>query len=184
MGLSALQPVESTRAPHWSAVQTLTYVPLSDGSWSIPKPSLIYPFLVHHDSLPISPHPIIPITLIYHKLIPTHALIDSGSQSSLISESFSHQHFLTQNPLDHPIPICGLDGSPLSKGLMSDVILVNLHIQNHSKHIYLGVVNMSYDILLGVDWLRKHNLLIDWESNQLTLSCCGTNLVQSRSGAA
>src|SRR5258708_12481150 len=68
---------------------------------------------------------------------------------------------------------------------MSDAVLVNLHIQNHSEHINLGVINMSYDILLGVDWLQKHNHpLIDWESNQLTLSCCGTNLVQSRSGDA
>ncbi len=67
---------------------------------------------------------------------------------------------------------------------MSDAVLVNLHIQNHSEHINLGVINMSYDILLGVDWLQKHNPLIDWESNQLTLSCCGTNLVQSRSGDA
>ena len=43
---------------------------------------------------------------------------------------------------------------------------------------------MNYDILLGIDWLRQHNPLIDWESNQVSLSCCGANSIVPGSGDA
>jgi len=43
---------------------------------------------------------------------------------------------------------------------------------------------MNYDVLLGIDWLQKHNPLIDWETNQLTFSCCGMNLIHFGSGDA
>ncbi|KDN34163.1 hypothetical protein RSAG8_12746, partial [Rhizoctonia solani AG-8 WAC10335] len=43
---------------------------------------------------------------------------------------------------------------------------------SHSKKLTLGVVSMSYPVILGFDWLWLHNPSIDWESGTLTLSCC------------
>ena len=144
--------MESTWAPHQSipSSQELTY-----RLQTTFEPSPTYSFPVQSDSLLIIPHSIISITLTfpYQNPIHTHTLIDSGSQSSLISNSFSCYHSLTQDPLNHPIPIHGLDSNPLSDGLISHAVSVNLHIQNHSEHITLGVINMNYDVLLGIDWL-------------------------------
>src|SRR5260370_28322221 len=36
---------------------------------------------------------------------------------------------------------------------------------------------MNCIVILGIDWLQKHNPSIDWESNQVSFSCCGINLV-------
>ena len=41
---------------------------------------------------------------------------------------------------------------------------------------------MNCDVILGIDWLQKHNPSIDWESNQVSFSCCGMNLVDPISG--
>ncbi len=38
---------------------------------------------------------------------------------------------------------------------------------------------MNCDLILGIDWLQQHNPLIDWESHQISFSCCnGNNPVQ------
>ncbi|KAF8752755.1 hypothetical protein RHS01_07336 [Rhizoctonia solani] len=50
-----------------------------------------------------------------------------------------------------------------SHGLYGDI---------HFEQLALGVVSMSYPVILGFDWLRSHNPTIDWESGTLTLSCC------------
>ena len=34
---------------------------------------------------------------------------------------------------------------------------------------------MPYHVILGLDWLRKHNPAVDWAHGQLSLSCCGTD---------
>src|SRR5258708_33341705 len=157
MGLSALQPVESTRAPYQLAIQ----VP-------------IYSFPVHSNPLLVAPHLIITTSLKLpnQKLINAHTLINSGSQSSLINNSFVHHHLLPQIPLHHPIPIHGLDNNPLSDGLISHTIPVDISIENHSEHKHFGVVSMNYDIILGIVWLQKQNPSIIGKSNQVTFSCC------------
>ena len=91
----------------------------------------------------ITPHPIIPVLLnSFH----AHALIDSGAQSLLISQSFSLLHHFPKTLLKNPIPICSIDGKPLSNGFISHTILTNLCIQDHSEYKIFGVVDMNCDL--------------------------------------
>ena len=80
-------------------------------------------------------------------------MIDSGSQSSLISEEFILNHQLSPIPLRPAIPIRGLDGRPLSRGSISHVATINIKISNHSEVKTFSIINMPWDLLLGVDWL-------------------------------
>ena len=80
-------------------------------------------------------------------------MIDSGSQSSLISEEFVLKHQLTSTPLRPVIPIWGLDGKPLSKGSISHIVSLNVKIGDHTELKTFGIVRMPWDLLLGVDWL-------------------------------
>src|SRR5260370_5900404 len=86
--------------------------------------------------------------------------------------------------LDNPILIRTIDGKPLNNGFISQVILATLCIQDHSECKYFGIINMNCDVILGIDWLQKHNPSIDWELNQVLFSCCGMNLVDLNSGDA
>lgn len=58
---------------------------------------------------------------------------------------------------------------------MTHDVLTNLKMRSHSETIQLGVVTMPYPVLLGLDWLKRHNPDIDWVRGQLALSCCGAN---------
>ncbi|RXW15697.1 hypothetical protein EST38_g10159 [Candolleomyces aberdarensis] len=42
----------------------------------------------------------------------------------------------------------------------------------HSKTISLDVVSVAFPIILGLDWLSRHNPSIDWANPSLVLSCC------------
>src|SRR5258707_14133802 len=96
-----------------------------------------------------------------------HTMIDSGSQSSLISEDFVRKHLLASIPLRPAIPIHGLDGRPLSRGSITHVVSLNLKIGDHSELKTFGIVNMPWDLLLGIDWLQTHNLEINWKSGSI-----------------
>src|SRR5260370_12149724 len=41
---------------------------------------------------------------------------------------------------------------------------------------------MNCDLVLGIDWLCKHNPIINWESNDIQFMCCDSYQVQPRSG--
>src|SRR5260221_13888356 len=99
-------------------------------------------------------------------------MIDSGSQSSLISEDYISRHQLTSTPLRPAILIRGLDSKPLSKGSISHVATCKVKIGDHSELKTFGIVKMPWDLLLGVDWLRTHNPEISWKSCSIHFSCC------------
>src|SRR5260370_19222398 len=101
--MSAVQSVESDGVPIQSIPIQSTqfdpsfwrsaFVPFWDGSWAASALTLSYPF---NSNSFITPHPFIPVLLKFPYRHPIHtcALIDSGSQSSLIAETFVHQNFL------------------------------------------------------------------------------------------
>src|SRR5260370_10210697 len=147
--MSTLQSVESDGVPIQSIPIQSTqfdplfwrsaFVPFWDGSWAASALTPSYPF---NSNLFITPHPFIPVLLKfpYQHLIHTCALINSGSQSSLIRESFVHQDFLCQTSVDLPIPVQGLDGNNLGNGCIAHVIPTNLCIEDHSKSKEFSVV--------------------------------------------
>ncbi len=106
-------------------------------------------------------------------------MIDSGSQSSLVSEGFVLKHQLTCAPLRPAILIQGLDGEPLSKGSISHVVVLNVKLGDHSEFKTFGIVKMPWDLLLGIDWLQKHNPVINWKSGSITFSCCNSGRLGS-----
>src|SRR5260370_21553329 len=86
--------------------------------------------------------------------------------------------------LDNPILIRTIDGKPLNNGFISQVVLATLCIQDHSECKSFGIINMNCNVIVGIDWLQKHNPSINWESNQVSFSCCSMNLVDPISGDA
>src|SRR5258708_6096836 len=111
-------------------------------------------------------------------------MIDSRSQSSLVSEEFILKHQLTSTPLRSVIPIWGLDGKPLSKGSISCVTSLNVKIGDHTEIKTFSVVRMPWDLFLGVDWLQTHNPEINWKSSSIHFSCCDSGRLGTVGGIA
>ena len=122
-------------------------------------------------------HFFINVTLLLPRRKPLHtyALVDSGATLSCISDRFASRHSLPRSLRDTPLPITAVDNRPIASGLVSQDVISCLKVRDHSERISLAVVSVAYPIILGLDWLRRHNPSIDWTRGQLALSCCGAN---------
>ena len=73
---------------------------------------------------------------------------------------------------DVPVPIVAVDDRPIASGFITQDVVAALRIKGHSENIRLAVVSVHYPIILGLDWLTRHNPAVDWASRKLTFSCC------------
>ena len=65
---------------------------------------------------------------------------------------------------DKPYPLTMADGTPVDHDegwIRQELFRVNLSIQSHEETISLDIVNIKYDIILGIAWLQEHNPIID-----------------------
>ena len=105
--------------------------------------------------------------ILWIKNIHTYAFIDSGATNSHILNSLVSKHSLSWHHLPIPVRITAVNGWPLCSGLLMHKVLSTLHISDHTEHIHLGIVMFPHPIVLGLNWLQKHNLNIDWKEGKM-----------------
>jgi Retroviral aspartyl protease len=50
------------------------------------------------------------------------------------------------------------------------IILITLNIQKHQETLVLNVINIKYDIILGIPWLEYHDLVVSWKAKTLAFT--------------
>ena len=79
-------------------------------------------------------------------------------------------------PMDHLprlIPIYNADGSHNKGGPITHIVTLHLWIENHVEVFPFAVTNMGKtDIIVGFNWLQKHNLSVDWKTGGIMFDCC------------
>lgn len=150
----------------------------------IPRPAGAPHFRLssHVHASPFSPdHFFVLVSLSFpnKKLVRTYALVDSGATASCISLAFANCHGLPRRLKDVPIPITAVDDRPIASGYVTHDVVASLRVQSHSEMIALGIVSVPYPVILGLNWLQRHNPSIDWVRRSLALNCCRTSLVHS-----
>ena len=107
----------------------------------------------------------------------TWALIDSGCTVSCINEETVTKFNLERKPLEHAVPVRNADGTLNAAGSITHVVTACLEFdlggETHVETIQLAVMKLGReDIFLRYDWLKKHNLAIDWVKGNLTFPHC------------
>ena len=98
------------------------------------------------------------------------AMVDSGASGNFIATRYADYHELPIQRKTVVYPLLTVDGSALNGGKVTDEVQVTLRIDRHEERIRLDVIDLaSYDIILGIPWLRKWNPHIDWRKGVLTL---------------
>jgi len=101
------------------------------------------------------------------------ALLDCGATGSLIDRDFVHSKGMNTWTLLHNIPVFNIDGSPNEAGQISEVVDAVLHYKTHSKRMLLAVSGLGkQNLILGYNWLKDHNPKIDWEKEEVEMTCC------------
>jgi hypothetical protein len=105
-----------------------------------------------------------------HKKIPTHTLIDCGATGyAFVDQAFATHHKLPLRPLTTPWVLKVIDGWKISSGDITHLMEVCLDIQGHHEKLPMFVTKLGrYPIVLGIPWLKQHDVVICFASNLVT----------------
>lgn len=102
-----------------------------------------------------------------------NALLDCGATGCYIDEGFARAKGLNLESLPRPIPVYNADGSHNEGGPIRSVVKLRLQVQDHIEVFNFAVTNIGkMDVIIGFDWLRKHNPSVDWRTGDITFNRC------------
>ncbi len=109
------------------------------------------------------------------------ALIDSSCTRSAINQAYIEKHQLDMRKASVSIPVYNADRTRNQGRDITKFVELSLTIREHHEQIDLAVTNLGKkDIYLGHDWLKCHNLSINWEHGMIIFGrcdCMGERLV-------
>lgn len=112
-------------------------------------------------------------------------MVDSGATATFIHRKFVEKNSVRTRKLRNPIPLFNIDGTQNREGSITDVAVLDLVIGSHSERMVLVVTDIGpEDLIIGIDWLRRHNPEIDWTEGSLKLSRCPENCGTSETSSA
>jgi hypothetical protein len=105
----------------------------------------------------------------------TIAIIDSRVSGNFISEALVRSVGLLTRRKKDLYNLRMADGSTLLKGSIDEEITsLPFIIQRHHKEISFDIIGMAtHHIILGMPWLEKHNLVINWRRKVLKFKRTG-----------
>lgn len=102
--------------------------------------------------------------------ISTYSLIDCGATGlAFLDETFARHHNLPLTRLQTPRNLEVIDGRPITSGPITHIAEFYLKVGQHVEKIFAFVTTLGhYPLVLGIPWLRLHDVAINWASNSLT----------------
>ncbi|KAL8269254.1 hypothetical protein Esti_006823 [Eimeria stiedai] len=100
---------------------------------------------------------------------PINFLLDGGADHSIMSKNFAVTSGITMHPLDPLISTTFANNS--SEVIRFATEPLQLQCQGHRSLVQpLVSTNVSFDLLVGLDWLAQNNPRVDWDNGSLLLS--------------
>ena len=110
----------------------------------------------------------IPVTTKTNNAGRIRALIDSGAQGKFIDKVVALKLGLKETPLRQNIPVYNVDSTPNKLGQIRTKVELPITIEGKDIKEELYVTHLGKnEIILGFDWLQKHNLRINWKAGTL-----------------
>jgi hypothetical protein len=96
-------------------------------------------------------------------------MIDSGATGvGFIDRLFAQQHDLNLKRLPRHIDLFGFNGTRIITGRITHVVPLELEYEGHKEKISLFVTTLGkHPIILGLPWMRKHEVVFDWVNRKL-----------------
>jgi hypothetical protein len=101
------------------------------------------------------------------------AMIDSGAAGIFMNRTYAERNQLPLTKLENPLRIVNIDESENIAGLTTHSTRLFMKIDDHEEEVEFLLADIGQDnIILGIEWLRRHNPIIDWKKDTLDLSFC------------
>ncbi|CAJ0968688.1 unnamed protein product, partial [Ranitomeya imitator] len=102
------------------------------------------------------------------------AFVDSGAALNLMDLEFARRCGFFLEPLQYPIPLRGIDATPLAKNKPQYWTQLTMCMAPaHQEDIRFLVLHNLHDVVvLGLPWLQVHNPVLDWKSMSVSSWGC------------
>ncbi|CAJ0966905.1 unnamed protein product [Ranitomeya imitator] len=102
------------------------------------------------------------------------AFVDSGAALNLMDLEFARRCGFFLEPLQCPIPLRGIDATPLAKNKPQYWTQLTMCMAPaHQEDIRFLVLHNLHDVVvLGLPWLQVHNPVLDWKSMSVSSWGC------------
>ena len=105
--------------------------------------------------------------------IEVEALLNSGATGCFVDKSWALDRRLQLSKLMKPVPVLNVDGTRNQEGDITHYILLTVGVGKHAEKLWCAVTCLGkVPLILGHDWLKKHNPDIDWTTGDVKLSHC------------
>ena len=75
--------------------------------------------------------------------------------------------------LKRPINVRNVDGSFNKKGLIENMVEVNIYYQGYRERTEIDVISeQKWKVILEMPWLARHNPEIDWKTGEVKMMRC------------
>jgi len=117
-------------------------------------------------------HFVVPITVaIDGKSIVTSALIHCGASGiAFIDQAFVSKFSIPTSKLNTPRILDVIDSRPVSSGAVTDLACLSGTVGDHVESLPLFVTKQKYLIVLGIPWLRMHDVTVNFGSHVITFN--------------
>jgi hypothetical protein len=105
----------------------------------------------------------------------THALVDCGyTRLSFMNEAFICQHNFPRYQLKNPKTVEVIDGCSISLGNITEYVEIQCIIGDHHEILTAYLTSLGYyPLVLGIPWLKKHDVTINFAKNDIQFSSPG-----------
>ena len=101
------------------------------------------------------------------------ALLDSGVTGLVVSEEFVRRHKFRRTKLERLIYVRNVDGILNYIGPIVNMVEVEIFFKGHKERTSIDVIRgQKWSMILGMSWLRCHNLEIDWKMGEVKMTRC------------
>ena len=105
--------------------------------------------------------------------ITVEALLDSGATGLVISSEFARKQSFKLKKLERPMQVRNVDGSFNKEGPIENTVEVNVYYKGHVERTEINVIGgQKWSVILGMPWLARHNLEIDWKTGEVRMTRC------------
>src|SRR5580704_18543164 len=108
-------------------------------------------------------------------------MIDSGAATLAISRKLVAKKGIPMVPLKRSIVMKNADNSLNRAGKVTHKIYAKMTIQGHTSLNQFLVTDIGdTDVIIGIDWMKRHNPLIDWEKETIVFPKCEANCFKKK----
>jgi len=105
--------------------------------------------------------------------ITVEALLDSGATGLVMSSEFARKQGFKLKKLERPMQVRNVDGSFNKEGPIENTVEVNVYYKGHVERTEIDVIGgQKWLVILGMPWLARHNLEIDWKAGEVRMTKC------------